>query len=265
MKFKIDHDYHIHSQLSLCSKDPEQTAENILKYAERNHFTEIVVTDHFWDSAAGAAKFPYDIQNYAHISSILELPQSNQVKFRFGCETELDKDFRLGITEATMDRFDFIVIPTTHMHMPGLTISEDDLAVERKAYLYIKRLNHVMSLDLPFYKIGIAHLTCQHIGINNWEEHLAVLDLIPDQEFEEAFAEIARKGAGFELNFTPGKYKGKDLERVLRPYRIAKAVGCKFYLGSDSHHPDALMGARNRFETIAKLLELKETDRFYIP
>ena len=35
MRFQLDYDlttiYHIHSQLSLCSKDPEQNLENILR------------------------------------------------------------------------------------------------------------------------------------------------------------------------------------------------------------------------------------------
>ena len=35
MKFIIDHDLHIHSQLSLCSGIPEQTPKAILEYAKR--------------------------------------------------------------------------------------------------------------------------------------------------------------------------------------------------------------------------------------
>ena len=38
MRFQLDYDlttiYHIHSQLSLCSKDPEQNLENILRIAK---------------------------------------------------------------------------------------------------------------------------------------------------------------------------------------------------------------------------------------
>ena len=36
MKFAFDHDYHIHSQISLCSSDPAQTPERILSYAREN-------------------------------------------------------------------------------------------------------------------------------------------------------------------------------------------------------------------------------------
>ena len=50
MKYIVDHDMHIHSQLSLCSNHPEQTTNNILEYALKNNFKRIVLTDHFWDA-----------------------------------------------------------------------------------------------------------------------------------------------------------------------------------------------------------------------
>jgi hypothetical protein len=34
MRYKIDHDFHIHSGLSSCSSDENQNAERILKYAK---------------------------------------------------------------------------------------------------------------------------------------------------------------------------------------------------------------------------------------
>ena len=46
MKYKIDHDYHIHSHLSPCSGDPTQTPEAILRYAKDNRLEHICITDH---------------------------------------------------------------------------------------------------------------------------------------------------------------------------------------------------------------------------
>ena len=68
MKYSIDHDYHIHSYLSSCSQDPEQTTENILLYAKRNNLTSICITDHFWDSAVPGASRWYAEQDFEHIS-----------------------------------------------------------------------------------------------------------------------------------------------------------------------------------------------------
>ena len=46
MKFQIDHDYHIHSYLSTCSSDPEESPEAILRYGEKNKMHTLCLTDH---------------------------------------------------------------------------------------------------------------------------------------------------------------------------------------------------------------------------
>ena len=46
MRFQLDHDYHIHSQLSLCSNDPNQNTENILHIAENLGLRQICLADH---------------------------------------------------------------------------------------------------------------------------------------------------------------------------------------------------------------------------
>ena len=49
MRYVIDHDYHIHSTLSSCCKDPEQMPEAILRYGETNGLKDICLTNHVWD------------------------------------------------------------------------------------------------------------------------------------------------------------------------------------------------------------------------
>ncbi len=269
MKFQIDHDLHIHSKISHCSSDPEQTTERILKYAEDNNLKHICLTDHHWaDDAGYASEWFYNTQNYAHIAQMLPLPQSQNenIKFHFGCEIEMDKDLRVGITEKSAEMFEFIIIPTTHLHFVNFTIDPKDFALERRAELYIERINALADKTfLPFHKIGLAHPTCSLIAPGDFENHLTVLDMISDADYREAYSRIAKVGAGFELNFIPAKYNETDLERVLRPYRIAKEVGCKFYMGSDAHNPkgdDGLENAMSRFTAIVDLLDLQESDKF---
>ena len=57
----------------------------------------------------------------------------------------------------------------------------------------------------------------------------------------------------------------EERERMLRPYKIAKACGAKFYFGSDAHHPQRFENVKSGFELIRDELELKETDKFIIP
>ena len=260
--FPIDHDLHIHTLLSSCSNDPEQTTDRILRYAKENGFRQVAVTDHFWDAKIEGVSDWYRPQDFAHIAGSLPLLKADGVRFLFGCEAEMDKDFRLGIARETFERFDFVVIPTTHLHMKGFTISPEDDTIPRRAAVYVDRFEKLLSMDLPFRKVGIAHLTCPLIAKKPPFAHLDVLDLIPDSTFYDLFRETAKLGAGVELNFHFFDYDRTMCERVLRPYRIALDCGCRFYLGSDAHHPSGLDDAPANFAAIAQALGLTEKDRF---
>ena len=48
------------------------------------------------------------------------------------------------------------------------------------------------------------------------------------------------------------------------PSVLQKKCGCKFYLGSDSHHPKDFVNAKEIFERAVTLLELSEDDKFHI-
>lgn len=264
MRYIVDHDLHIHSQLSSCSNDPEQTPARILRYAKENGLKQICLTDHFWDETVDGASDWYAPQNFAHISEAAPLPQAENVRFLFGCETEMDKFFRIGISPALMEKLDFIIIPTTHLHMRDFTIDSCDDALERRAVLYVQRFHKLLQMDLPFPKIGIAHLTCSLMAPAGREDHLRVLDMIPDSVFCDLFSRSAEKGLGIELNFPILKYESAELDIVLRPYRIAKECGCKFYFGSDAHHPADLDAAKARFEATVAALALTEEDKFHI-
>ena len=264
MKYIVDHDLHVHSGISSCSGDPEQTPERILRYAEENGFETVCLTDHFWDETISGASGWYAAQNYAHISAAKPLPESEEVRFLFGCETELDRFLTLGVSKTRMDFFDFIIIPTTHFHMKGYTLSETETEnAKTRSNAWVKRLDAVLSRDLPFRKIGIAHLTCGLIAPTR-DEYIETLSSIPTKEMERLFNKAARLGVGIELNADDMSFAEGEADTVLRPYRIAKKAGCKFYCGSDAHHPKELDRAGKIFESAVERLELKETDKFVI-
>ena len=265
MKFKIDHDYHIHSQLSSCSRDPEQTPDRILQYAKENGLSRICLTDHYWDSAVDGASQWYRPQDFDHIAKAMPLPQDEEVEFLFGCETDMDKLMTVGIPAARFDEFDFIIIPTTHLHMTGFTISNEDAeSNERRAKLWVERLDALLHKSLPFGKIGLAHLVCGLIKRESREEYLNVLSLIPDAEMERLFTMASELGCGIELNQSDMSFGDDEADVVLRPFRIAKSCGCKFYLGSDAHHPTEFKKSKGVFERAVTLLDLKESDKFHI-
>ncbi len=265
MKFKIDHDYHIHSKLSSCSRDPEQTGDRMLDYARKNGLSRICVANHYWDSAVEGASGWYKPQNFEHISKDCPLPKADGIEFLFGCECEMDKFMTLGMPVQRFDDFDFVIIPTTHLHMTGFTISaEDTESKDRIAELWVKRLEALLNMPLPFHKIGIAHLACDLINKKSRQDFLETLKLIPSEDMEHLFKRAAKLGCGIELNQSDMSFSDEEADIVLRPFRIAKECGCKFYLGSDAHHPKDFENAKEIFERAVTLLDLSEDDKFHI-
>jgi len=262
MRFIIDHDYHIHSQLSSCSSDPEQTPQAILDYAVRRGFKQICITDHYWDAAVEGASNWYQPQNFDHIAEAKPLPQDDSCRFLFGCETDMDRFFKIGCPKERWDDFDFIIVPTTHLHMDGFTFLPEQNNVEDKRELFIKRFEAFLNAGLPYYKVGLAHITCSLLHRTGYKEVLAGID---DQTFARLFAGCADVGCGVELNIGLAELANNDgIETILRPYRIAKQQGCKFYLGSDAHHPNGLAQAMGRFNLMIDMLELEESDKFQL-
>lgn len=265
MKFKIDHDYHIHSKLSSCSRDPEQTGDRMLDYARKNGLSRICVANHYWDSAVEGASGWYKPQNFEHISKDCPLPKADGIEFLFGCECEMDKFMTLGMPVQRFDDFDFVIIPTTHLHMTGFTITAEDAeSKDRIAELWVKRLDALLDMPLPFKKLGIAHLACGLINKKSRQDFLETLKLIPSEDMEHLFKKAAKLGCGIELNQSDMSFSDEEADIVLRPFRIAKECGCKFYLGSDAHHPKDFENAKEIFERAVTLLDLSEDDKFHI-
>ena len=264
MKYVLDHDYHIHSYLSQCSGAPEQNPEEILRTAKSLGLSRIVLTDHFWDeSVPGASRWYDTYHKFSDISKSLPLPSDGEVEFLFGCETDMDKNGVIGLSRDKYDAFDFIIVSTTHLHMKGFTISEDDYGdCERMARLWVDRFDTLLSSDLPFGKVGVAHLTTHCMGHENGL-YLDVVRHIPDGEMYRLFDRAARLGLGIEINSSDMREDDRNMPDVLRPFHIAKECGCKFYHGSDAHKPREFEAIK-AFARASDMLGLSEDDKFHI-
>lgn len=266
MRYIIDHDFHMHSSLSLCSGDPDQTPAAMLEHARANNLKTICITDHYWDeqiSCNTAVNKWYERQNYAHITQILPLPQADDVKLLFGCEADMDSDDVIGLSEERWDTFDFIVISTTHLHhMSGPRW--EGLTNEGVAKNWIERFDAVLDADLPFGKVGIAHPTCRLINMHSRKDCLETVSLIPQSELERLFIKAAKVGLGIEINASTMQFEDSETEVLMRMYRVAKDCGCKFYLGSDAHTRADMKKLFPFFDRAIDLLDLQESDKFMI-
>ncbi len=263
MRFIYDHDFHIHSRLSACSGDPEQTPERILQYAKTNGLKKIALTDHYWDDRIPGASGWYQMQNTSHIKQSLPLPEADGITFYFGAETDMAADGTIGVDRKTMELLDFVIVPTTHLHMDGFTCRGDEDELER-GRLWVSRFETLLRADLPFERVGLAHMTCSLIGYKL--DYYKALRSISDAEMMRLFRAAADRGLGIELNFpairdgVPITWESHPDE--LRPYKLAKDCGCKFYIGSDAHKTPGLDAEKGNAEAIIDVLGLTEDDKF---
>lgn len=264
MRFQLDHDYHIHSQLSLCSHDPEQNTANILRIAKSLGLGQICLADHYWDERVRRKIIDfYQVQNFAHISQSLPLPQDENCRFLFGCETDMTKYNTVGIPKSRYDAFDMILIPIDHFHMKGFTISKKDHAsVRGQARCWVERFDHLLGMDLPFHKLGLAHLATACMQHPDREKYLQTLDAISNDDLYRLFQRAAQVGCGIELNLSDMEFADHEQESVMRMFHIARECGCKFYLGSDAHHPDKWDKFVPLYTRAVNILDLKESDKF---
>ena len=226
MRYRIDHDYHIHTRLSICSSDDGQTPDAILQIAKSRNLRKICLTDHFWDDKVpcdSMEKWWYDRQNFDHIAQSLPLPHDPDVAFLFGCEADMDSEDRIGLSRERWDDFDFINVATTHFHHMSSTAWKGRSNAEL-ARRWIERLDALLNADLPFGKVGVAHLACGLIHTRSREDYLNTLDLIPQEELERLLSKAAEIGVGIELNSDDMRYRDDEADTVLRIFRTAKAA-----------------------------------------
>lgn len=264
MRYQLDHDIHIHSYISPCADhDPRQTAEAILGYGMTNGFHLLCVTDHLWDkNGPGKCQLWRDQGlDFDKAKEILPLPQADTCRFLFGIEADMDLDGNLALTEKDYDTFDFIILSPSHMHIFRPEIQKGESLIEAHKRCYLARIRQILAKDLPFHKCGLSHFTTELACVSDPN---GLFDAITDAEYEEIFGMVAERGMGVELNLDP-KYLTADevsFEQHMRPYRIAKKMGCTFYLGGDSHTPDTFATRVPMFRRAAESLGLTEEDKF---
>ena len=269
MRFPIDHDLHCHTFVSGCSLDPEQNPAAILAFAKAHGYTAMCTTDHLWDQAAPGVFTCYKRQTMELEKSILPLPQDPAVRFVFGCETEwrgvVDGKPMLGLAPEHYADFGFIIVPPNHFHFRPFVRPDDCDTAEKVAELLVTRLEELQSLQLPWEKVGIAHMNCGLIWREGCPED--AFDAVDEDRYRAAMRFFAEKGAGIELNCSsfgnPG-FKERP-ESHFRLFRMAKEDGCRFYLGSDAHHPAELMDVPNRAPAVVEALGLSSSHLYRLP
>ena len=87
---------------------------------------------------------------------------------------------------------------------------------------------------------------------------------IPEREMLRLFKGARACGLAIELNASDMRSAMKHPEILMKPFTVAKECGCKFYLGTDAHHPKAFDIAEETFTRAIDYLRLTEDDKYLI-
>jgi histidinol phosphatase-like PHP family hydrolase len=262
MSFLFNQDLHIHTVLSKCCEDNNMTIAAIYEYAISRNYVEVCVTDHVWSSSLFCSSDWHRSQDIKHISQSKPLPSTPNMKFFFGCEAEFMGGDRLSISRPEFDLFDFITLSVNHMHMHDIIRPQGIDTADSMSKLILNRLSELLNLDLPWGKIGIAHLS--HPVMFSEGSVADVLDAMDYNTLKYVFTELAERGAGIELNASAFEDWDSRRDSLLRFYSVIADTGCSFYLASDAHFVENLGGIQKNLPVVVEALGLSANQQYYI-
>ena len=261
----IDHDFHIHTNLSVCAKK-EATLEMYAQKAKELALKKMAITDHMWDHAVPgwdqkqSGRF-YVVQDAAYVCQqrdAVKALDNGITTFLFGCESEYCfRERRPAITPAVAERMEVLLVPNSHTH---LTMPKAYYDPPQKHIEYmIDAFMDIIHSDVAPYITAIPH---PFLAVNCPYNARILVAQITDDQFKRCFSAAAEKGIALELN--PNFLNRPTLaecyeDPIFRMYRIAKECGCKFTVGSDSHCEQDLQEFKNIY-LFTTLLELAESD-----
>lgn len=257
---KINHDFHIHTSLSLCAKQ-SATLDNYIEQAKKLGLNKIGISNHFWDELFPVDIDFYQIQNFLHIENIkteIERKKNCGLNIYFGCEAEYDpKRADISVSEAVAEQFEFILVPNSHTHM----MMPKNLyePYEKHRDFMIKAYKDIINSKVSKYITAIAHpfeaVCCPY-------DNEILIDMIPDDTFRRLFDKTAEKEIAVEINvYSMHKKTKKQIEdsAQIRMFSLAKECGCKFIFGSDAHD-DKQHSSYNNASFVSDLLGISEND-----
>ena len=210
---KIEHDFHIHTDLSICANETA-TLDNYIEIAKKLGLKKLGIANHFWDSKIDGAFDFYKIQDFSHISKLkpeIEKANTAGLKIYFGAEAEYDPNHHdVSVTEEVAEQLDFLIVPNSHTH---ITMPRDFYeSYDKHIDFMIKAYKDIINSKVSKYITAVAHPFCAVCCPYDRE---ILLNMISDDTFKRLFDETANKGIAFELNVDyMEKFKKIQMETI---------------------------------------------------
>ncbi len=227
-------DTHIHTPLSKCCFENDQTIPNIAGKLAQKGIGLIAITDHFW-SSPDIKPNPWYAQHTGngHLLQIQEIKsQIYPLKVLSSCEADMQAPGKFGITREWKERFDMVLMAADHFQLKDFVEQPMPPTPENIGRLMLRFFRSAVTS-------GLADILAHPLFSNGYEcLYDQAIDRLTDSELFDALSLAQQHGVGLEINCgvlrcaENGKF---NLDTMLRIFSLAKQAGCKFTFGSDAH------------------------------
>ena len=239
----LDFDSHVHTYYSPCAHKvddaglPVASPERHLQRATELGLHSIVFTDHFVEDPTlpGVVLF-YKGSGRAMLRDLrLELdrlPATQSCQVFVGCETETMSTEWVGVSEAMARELDFVLVPTTHYHLPGVPQPASYAPRDVAAHMLVMLESVVCKPWLD----SVAHPFAETEALIG--DLRAIYDAMDQARLRDVLGLAARNGVALEVNAS--SVTTPSLPNYPAVYReivsLAKSLGVRFTFGSDAHN-----------------------------
>ncbi len=247
----------IKQDLHIC---PSLLGTDCIATAKKNEVLTLGICSPLWDTAVGETPFDFYKGKDADALFSLSLPKEDGMRILRGCEAEMDKNGKIGLSEKTAEKLDFIFVSHSHAEFEQIASPETRKDAKRLAHLLCQRFSTLVENPLANYITAVSHPFFPGKTVEDCDE---VLFRISDAYLEDVFADAVYHNIALELSadaFAAYPIKAMHRSEMFRIYETAKEAGCKFVFGTDCPDP-ALYGEYiERLRILAELLEITEQD-----
>lgn len=315
---EIKHDIHTHSTLSHCCYDPQATVANYVRRAAELGHTVFGLSNHLWDEKVAGASHWYKHQNISYGLQQMDCVPADTCGVKILCGTETEyfaaKD-TVGMLAETAKRFDYVLIPHTHMHMrnqvmpdnadtqairailaeriasvlPELTedqvrrmantlgYGEVDAMVDNAVFFQptVDMVRYCADFMVDSFKALMANAEFEKIARTvptsiahpfhpcgfKRDMQKKIIDAVSDEDLSDCFARAKTLGVNIEINTGAFCHPENDYENepFIRVMKLAKAAGCRFTFGTDTHSLAGLDGIR-KGDDISRIVGITQAD-----
>ena len=244
----LNSDLHVHTDLSPCASRAA-TVRAQLEAAKACGIETLGFSNHYWDSEIPGANSWYQPLDTDHLmkirGEIAALEDDFGIRILVGAEIEASGF--LALSPENADKFDYILISASHTHIEELMVGYRGETAEDVRLILVERFLKTVAEAAD---LGIPATVCHPFHPLGYpiETEAEALDGITDRMLAEILSFAAKRNIGIEAHWQTmhdGGSEGKIAPYSERFLRMAREVGCRFTLGSDSHDPTNL-AARNR-------------------